>query len=179
MTTLTVVQWMEGETRIKMRVKGGLHYLKGNTAPYFSITGEGYENGREAFGGCCHDEILKHCPQYADLVALHLSDMDGAPMYAVENGFFHLGGTHFNKPNYKGAASHLRITEDEARALVRDLFGDSYSLTGGFLSSGAAKQAKARFAAWVDTQRPRWKAEADAAINKHSLTVYGDEWQAA
>jgi hypothetical protein len=29
---------------------------------------------------------------------------------------------------------------------------------------------------FVDTQRPRWKAEAEACIAKHNLRVFGDEW---
>lgn len=61
----------------------------------FSVTADGYEvrpNGREiwAFGGCCHDTILKHFPQFADFVRLHLCDFSGVPMYAVENGFYHI-----------------------------------------------------------------------------------------
>lgn len=174
---LVTVKWPEHGNQITMHINGGLSYIKGNSAPYFSITADGYENGRESFGGCCHETILQHRPDYADLVALHLSDIDGAPMYALENGFYHLGGTHWQSANYKVAADHFRITEDEARKLVADLFGDSYSQTGGFLSKGAASEAKARLALWVKSQRPRWKAEADAAIAKYSLVVTGDKWE--
>ena len=167
-----------GRKGLRFVVNGGLHYIKGNSAPYFGITASGYDNGSE-FGGCCHEIILEHFPQFADLVALHLSDHDGAPMYAVENGFYHLGGTRWQRPKFDVAAKHFRITEAEARQLVADLFGDSFSMTGGFLSKGEAAKAKTRLAAWVDTQRPRWKAEADACVAKHSLVIYGDEWRAA
>ncbi len=145
-----------------------LQWLRGNSAPYFSLTANGKDNGSE-FGGCCHDEILKHWPDLAPLAALHLSDMDGAPMHVVENGFYHLGGTHWQAPKFKVAADHFRISETEAKALVDDLFGNSFSDVAGFLSKGEATKAKERLAAWVDTQRPRWKAEADAAIEQFGL----------
>jgi hypothetical protein len=56
-----------------------------------------------------------------------------------------------------------------ARALVADLFGDSFSPTAGFLSKGEADKAKARLEQWVEAQRPRWLAEADAAIAEFGL----------
>jgi hypothetical protein len=167
----------DDEKRLRFTVHGGLHYIKGNPAPHFSLTADGWDHGSE-FGGCCHEIILEHFPQFADLAALHLSDIDGMPMHTLENGFYHLGGTHWERPKFDVAARHFRITEAEARQLVYDLFGDSFSLTGGFLSTGEANKAKARLSQWVDAQRPRWKAEADACVAKHGLVVYGDPWPA-
>lgn len=158
-----------------LRVEGGLHYIKGNISPYFSLTCS-YRNG----GGAAHDLILRHFPQFADLAALHLSDVDGAPMYALENGFYHMGGTDtfgkHNPPNWTHAASHFRLFDgpDAALMLAERLFGVHYSTTAGFLSAGARADAKARLASWVDTQRPRWREEADACIRNHGLIVYGD-----
>lgn len=156
-----------------LRVEGGLHYIRGNSSPYFSLTCS-YLDG----GGCNHELILQHFPQFADLAALHLSDIDGSPMYALENGFFHMGGTDTfgkqNAPNWTYAANHFRITEPEVRQLARDLFGVHFSETAGLLSRGAAADAKARLALWVESQRPRWRMEADACIRHHGLVVYGD-----
>jgi hypothetical protein len=156
--------------RYHITVTADLPWRRGNKAPYFSLTASGKDRGSE-FGGCCHDEILKHWPDLKPLADLHLSDIDGSPMHAVENGFYHLGGTHWERPKFDVAASHFRITEADARQLVTDLFGDSYSPTGGFLSKGAAEAAKAKLAAWVETQRPRWKREAEEAIVKFGLEV--------
>jgi hypothetical protein len=57
----------------------------------FAITGSGYDKkSRSSYGGCCHDEILKVRPDLKIFVDLHLSTADGVPMYAIENGYFHL-----------------------------------------------------------------------------------------
>jgi hypothetical protein len=50
------------------KVYGGLHSMKGNPAPYFSLT-YWYKRGREESGGAGHDEILKQFPELADLAA--------------------------------------------------------------------------------------------------------------
>lgn len=159
-----------------LRVEGGLHWIKGNRSPYFSLTCSYYQGG-----GAAHELILQHFPQFADLAALHLADVDGSPMYAVENGFYHMGGSEilgkYNPPNWTYAANHFRIAESEVRQLARDLFGVHYSETAGFLSPGARATAKAALASWVDTQRARWLAEADACIRHHGLKVYGDGFE--
>lgn len=89
---LGVAQWTEDGKSMQLSVVGGLHYIKGNKAPYFGVTATLYENGRDAAGGCMHEDVLRHFPDLADLVALHLSDIDGAPMHDVANGFYHLAG---------------------------------------------------------------------------------------
>lgn len=68
-----------------------LSWLRGNAKPYFSLTAEGRDHGSE-FGGCCHDEILKHWPDLKPLADLHLSDIDGIPMHAEANGWYNLCG---------------------------------------------------------------------------------------
>lgn len=168
---------------LRFKVFGGLHMITGNRSPYFSLTCSGWDHGGE-FGGCAHEIILKHFPQFADLAALHLSDINGRPSHGCENGFYFLGGSRRPKEicdypaaNYKHAADHFRITEAEARALVLDLFGDHYSETAGFLSRTAQAAAKARLNAWYETQWPRYQAEAQACIKAHSLVVFGDPWK--
>ena len=59
---------------------------------------------REYMGGCCHDEIIKHCPELAKFIPLHCCNHYGAPMYPVENG------TYYIKNSDKSVAiEYLRI----------------------------------------------------------------------
>lgn len=77
------------------RVYGGLHYLKGNKQPHFSLTYWEHRKGRpdcDESGGAGHNHILRFHPRFADLAAMHLSDLDGAPMHAEANGWYHLAG---------------------------------------------------------------------------------------
>lgn len=105
-------------------VKGGLHYLRGNDLPYFSLTytehRQGFPNQEES-DGAGHKVILQHFPQFADLATLHLSDIDGVPTGAEANGWYQLAGAlggfgekyHAgnNKGNYPLSASQLDPTK--------------------------------------------------------------------
>lgn len=131
-------------------------YKIGNQTPYFAITGEirdsrvRRDNGITSCG-YLKDEILSAFPEFAPLVALHLSRQDGTPMYALENGWYWNGGTEYQEFDGKVLAEHLRITQEEADGL-RDMDKD-------------------QFEAFVNSQRARWKAEADKAIQDFDLQV--------
>jgi hypothetical protein len=201
-----------------LKVDAKLSHLKGNEKPYFSITGEvwaaskeGYARGRDCIiGGCIHDVILEHYPELSDIVALHLSDINGAPMYPVENGFYWFGGCpEYQAYNQKTFAEYVRISEAEAEALKKRIgskisfrfvaFAHSmrfFSLLSKYLvdflrqassvvqdfefylerkaktaDRKALNTQKKLFTAWIESQRPIWKAEADACIKKHGLEI--------
>lgn len=233
MTPVLKTKMIQGDKPGRMstlKVEGGLHYIRGNSAPHFSITATVTDHrGRFESGGCQHELILQHLPQFADLVSLHLSDISGVPMHASGNGWYHLAGAlpenadqryhsgnserHMPKPegatrrgnwdntDYRKptpdeclsiTAEYLRITIGEAR-LLREL-AIEWALVGaedraaatlaGESVAGVRKalpvydwaNANREFSKWVQSQHPRWEAEAEACIVKHGLVVFGDEW---
>jgi hypothetical protein len=116
----------------------------------FSITGDIYEKGKPRtdkyylMGGCIHEEILAVCPELKPFVDLHLSDADGAPMYALENGH------HYMRESGKEVAmDYLRITEDEYNVL-----------------KGAADKLHFAFLLFQMNIPQRWQQEAKAAIKQ-------------
>jgi hypothetical protein len=78
-----------------MRVEAGLHHLRGNPLPYFSVTAEIYYPGHQnnPFAcGCMDEDVLRLWPKLAPVVALHLCDSTGLPMHAEANGWYQLAG---------------------------------------------------------------------------------------
>lgn len=191
------------------RAIGGLHYIRGNSAPHFSLTMEsGRYNSRAAREdidscGCDHTEILRRWPRFADLAALHLSDINGEPMHAEANGFYQLAGVdpslfreEYHAGNATGygedprpetrrrsACAHFRISDEELSALmarVSEAVTPIIALHSRRLVpvEEIRKTSRAVVAAFVEEMRPRWKAEAEACIAAHGLKVYGDPWTA-
>lgn len=182
---------------------GGLHYLRGNSKPHFSLTIASWVRGREDMFGCAHDEILKIWPSLKPLADLHLSDIDGVPMHAAENGLYYVQhlipgcsgygplASSFADPGYgqkrsdeeciQIMADHFRISLDEANHLLAMLVGcaNSVSHYSRVYEGGAKPVVKAAMACWVESQKPRWKAEADKAIADLGLVVYGDKYEPA
>ncbi len=77
-----------GKAKIYVKIELGDPHKNGHND--FSITADIYEklkNGRwgHISGGCIHDEILKHFPEFQIFVDLHLSDDNGVPMYPIAN----------------------------------------------------------------------------------------------
>ena len=130
---------------------------------YFAITGTSYFKNRLYSAGCIHDEILKYFPELKYLVDLHLSNFDGIPMYAVENGFYYYqimnGDAKYHKIEEndeekwkKILKEHLRINEEE--------FKEFETICGIYLHT------KETFTEYVDSQKPRWKKEARKALEQ-------------
>lgn len=184
---LATKDYTERNLAHRIIVFGGVHYIRGNRMPYFSLTcdyGTLHEHRTgNASGGCAHDVIRKHFgDRFDDLAALHRSDIDGVPMYALENGFFRFyddGGYRGTRPTWEKRreqiAEHFRISPETVDNVLLPMMGEGYSASAGVFMQGK-EGAKARLAAWIEEQKPRWKAEADACIAKHGLKIYGDKW---
>jgi hypothetical protein len=81
---------------------------------YFSVTGSLYEAKKPKVDknlitcGCIHNDILKFYPELKMFVDLHLSDLEGRPMYPIANGFYHL-----KRSSKEVTKEYLRITDKE------------------------------------------------------------------
>lgn len=173
----------------RLKVFGGLHYINGNKLPYFSLTGELWPRDSRYSGpevcGAIHDVILKSFPSLRPLADLHLSNINGEPLHAVENGWYWYGGSEYEGRNNEVLAKHLRIDLDVAENLdfgmTRSEFienrreGISDEDFKAEMEEYLAK-GKKEFANYVDSLRPRWKQEADDCIKNLELVVFGDYW---
>jgi hypothetical protein len=190
-------------TRRTFRVEGGLHMIRGNHAPYFSLTYWAHRKGhpnQSWSGGAGHDVILSLWPDLADLAALHLSDIDGVPMHAEANGWYQLAGAmggmgqRYHAGNsepirtetecLQAFARHCRIDMNEAyaiRSAVQRAYAAALNPDGDLLTTVEARAvaptaARAEWGRIMEAMRPRWKREAEECIARHGLIVYGDPW---
>lgn len=198
---LATTTYTERGRTYRIQVKGGLHYIRGNSAPYFSITADidmSVSGGwREDSGGCCHDEIERRFPgRFTDLIAMHLSDINGAPMHFEGNGWYQLAGAlggageqyHAGNQQYRdnspeaclaSFAKHCRIALDVAQTIAEDVraeFGPE-SEAGPVHTKADYKRGRAKWAAIAATMQERHAREAKDCIARHGLVVYGDEWE--
>lgn len=89
----------------------------------FSITGDTYEAGKRGdrahiSGGCIHEEIEKHFPEFIPFIRLHLCDHKGVPMHAGGNMFYHLehgfNRTKVSDPKFKDEfCEYYRVTPEQ------------------------------------------------------------------
>lgn len=138
------------DERTRLTVTAGLHKL-GEQEPYFSVTGEEYDDEFLMACGCMHGMVLEHWPELAPVIALHLSAPNGEPLHFAANGLYWLGFGRYAELNLDTAARHFRISRDEAQALRERIM------------SGSGHDPDA-YAAALDEMRPRMRREADEAV---------------
>jgi hypothetical protein len=129
----------------------------------FSITGDIYVAGKPKTdgnlisGGCIHDAILKHFPEFKIFVNLHSCDYNGVPMHATANGYYHLR-TGFSK---------VKPSEDGFKAK----YCEYYRITAKQFDALNTSRSEIEFAVLLKELGilTQWKLEAQKAINKLEL----------
>jgi hypothetical protein len=111
--------YSEGKEKIVVKIKLNDEYNNGcqvfrMTANTYNKHGNTWEH---AGGGCCHKKILKHWPEFKIFADLHLSDHKGAPLYAMENGFYFINEYKSKKHTAIIPKKCLRITDKELKIL--------------------------------------------------------------
>lgn len=96
------------------KIEIGLRSLENNRKYEFSIGGDYKdENGYNVYG-CIHDIIEEFFPEYRIFLPLHLCDSHGAPLYAIENGMYHikrLNTEEFCKLYRVRADEHIKLKQ--------------------------------------------------------------------
>lgn len=174
-STRAIPSWSK---RAIISVDAKAYTLSKDSRPYFSITAEittpasRLRHDIEA-GGCLHDEILRFWPSLAPIVALHLSDaLTGEPMHAEANGWYWMAGALGGAgEQYHGASGSNSKTPDECLAIVADHLRisreDATILRDAVQTVCAEKgnpSGRNYFNGFIEEQRPRWQAEAQAGI---------------
>lgn len=174
--------WVQDGERHSITVQFGLHKMR-DAAPYFTLTIEsGSINGEPCYWGADHETICRELPELEDLARLHLSNIHGEPMHAVANGWYWLAGACDLGERYHGGTGFVRRTADECLQVLADhlriSLEEANALRADVLSVQPIPRAlrRERFDELVSAMRPRWKSEADAAIAKYGLPVFGDRW---
>lgn len=140
-----------------------LELIEGNARPYFALHGEEWKsakhrrNGWERSGliqaGAMGDELVAIFPELDVVNRLHLADDEGAPMHAEANGwYFYTGESHEYERNSR---YHSEPTDTPHGRAARTLRADESELPEGLDREG--------FHEFVESLRPRWLVEAQAA----------------
>lgn len=148
----------------------------------FSITGE-----TKYSSGCIHELIIEHFPEFQPFVDLHLSNIQGVPMHAVDNGFYWLGGAAGLNQKYGPDRSpeecfdifcgSLRISDREGSEIMGKIVhafidGKAKIVTSEVVTEKCQQErnnqgffdAKNVFKQEIENLLPRWKTEAENAL---------------
>jgi len=143
--------------------------------PSFSATCVIYKGREEWGGGAAHDDMLKVWPECKMIVDVHLSNDLGSPMHDEANAWYWLSG-HFGGcgEKYTGAngtpgrspeeclrifSEHTRVCGDDLTALIGRVDNARHN-RAPYGYPGMRTQLREE----IENMRPRWKAEADTAI---------------
>lgn len=118
----------------------GLRYIEGNSDAYFT-----HNSDKEDISRLTKKYGSKILELNKMLHPLHLSNSNGVPMHALENGFYYI--KHQGEFSVDTVAKHFRVDPIVAKQLVGTI------------------ETKEQMQVFIDTQLERWKDEAQAAID--------------
>lgn len=190
--TYSLPQWKEGNTTYRGEVTYGMHYIFGNSQPYFSITAfterkttrKGFNASRcqetvwvEDSCGCLHDLIKKKAPHLAPLIDFHLCDQNGLPMYYLENGYY------WYKENLETFKSYVRLADDETipevpkieLPTVLDDFGKEHDLPEKEQAKIIESHRKKFITDWLKTREDKLKREFDETMVRFEVEYITQE----
>jgi hypothetical protein len=166
-------------SRVFCRIKVSCESLRGQQ-PHFSVTVDGRD-----FGGCCHDLVLHLHPELKPVVDLHLSTDEGVPMHAIANAVHWTSGVLTDLPGFpyrpnsaehdrgeqtpefctRVLGEHLRMDPKLVLDIIKKDTQDVVALYHRRLvpAQDVERVVKAIMTKIVDTQRGRWKQEAELA----------------
>ncbi len=129
-TSTLIYKATRSNDEITVKVKVRLDDQCKNGHEDFSVTADVYQKGKPMIDkymvccGCCHEEVLLLFPELKQFVDLHLCDVNGAPMYAADNGFYRIR----NNPEKWVEYNHLTQEEADKMQFVEDVNHYQYLL---------------------------------------------------
>ena len=136
----------------RISVTGEVYYERQDNDAYF------FDNEPDDCG-MVHDRILQAFPWLRQLIDLHLADArTGAPMYALDNGWYWLRG-HGLDPN------NIAISDDSRRRAAQYL-----RTTPRMLEAIETKEDLARLI--ETTLAPAWEKQIDSTLALYGLSPY-------
>ncbi len=181
--TAQIDTWKEGSKTYKCIVQYGMHYIYGNSQPYFSITADTFrkssKGGRweEDGGGCQHNLIKSKLPELAELIPYHLSGQDGLPLYYLENGYY------WYKNDLDVFKDYVRISMDESIPTVPEIElpvilndnGTELDITKEEKEKIREKFRKQFITDWLNSRQSKLKQEFNAVMERFGVEYITQE----
>lgn len=176
-------RWSDEYYTYRGTVQYGMHYIYGNSQPYFSITAstlrKNSKGGRwtDDCGGCLHDLIKKKAKHLAPLIKFHLCDQDGLPLYYLENGYY------WYKTDLEVFKTYVMLSDGETipevpkieLPTVIDEFGKEHDLPEKEQAKIIENHRKKFITDWLKTREEKLKREFDETMTKFEIEYISQE----
>ena len=132
---------------------------------YFSLTGaisrvtkeEKFDRRVKSSHGAIGNQLVMSFPDNAEYILLnqiHLSDLDGVPMYAEENGLYYI----LNRSE-KAVKDHFRLVDDDVL----------HTLIESVKTAKTEEEQKKIVHNFCEDMKPEWKYQANHLISQYNL----------